>query len=60
MNCSFTIKPKYLAIAAGCGVAALAQGLPMSQGYAASNDLWLDRADHEKSVEIKRPEVMSV
>ncbi len=60
MNRSFVINSQRLAFAAGCGVAAQAQGLPMSQGYEASMGLWLDRADHEKTFEINRPEVMSV
>jgi hypothetical protein len=60
MNRSLVINSQRLAFAACCGVVAQAQGLPMSQGYAASNGLWLDQADHEESFEINRPEVMSV
>jgi hypothetical protein len=60
MNRSFVINPQRLAFAAGCCGSAQAQGLPMSQGYEASKGQWLDRANHEKTFEIKRPEVMSV
>jgi hypothetical protein len=60
MNCTFAIKPKHLALAAGCGMAAFAQGLPMSRDCGAYAGSWLERADHEKTFEIKRPGVMSV
>jgi hypothetical protein len=60
MHRTFVPNPQYLAIAAGCGMAVLAYGLPVSRDCGAYAGQWLERANHEKTFEIKRPEVMSV